>query len=188
LKVQGTRATITVSFPLRCKDELHCIRRCTRTTKASHNFGNIIKGENGSVINLDNISTLETLLEGFEGPMLHTGTTMKDLRDKSQMRALVKLEAKGTIVGEVKRHCDTMHTNKGVRRHIKGGQGHIDLHHIWALGLNTIEEMDIGRLLVKVIHPLIKMNMLSFLYILTFNIIVNKLLHTLGEAKEGADA
>jgi hypothetical protein len=53
-KVWGTGATIMVSFPLRCKDELHSSQRGTRVTKASHDFGNIVKGEDMSVIDLDN--------------------------------------------------------------------------------------------------------------------------------------
>jgi len=55
------------------------------------------------------------------------------------------------------------------------------------LGLDTIQEMSIGRLLEKVIHPSIKTNMLSFLDIFTLNIIVNNLLHGHGEAKEDAN-
>jgi hypothetical protein len=110
-----------VSFPLRGKDELHCSRRGTRATKASHNFGNIVEGEDGSVINLDNISALETLFEGLEGSMLRTSTTTKDPRDISPMktRASVKLEAKGSIICEVKWHHDGMHANKCARGHIK---------------------------------------------------------------------
>ncbi len=107
--------------------ELHCSRRGMRVTKASHDFGNIIKGEDGSVVNLDNISTLETLLEGFEGPMLRTSTTTKDPGDMSpmKMRASVKLKTKGSIICEVKWHHNGMHTNKCARRHIKSRQGHI---------------------------------------------------------------
>jgi hypothetical protein len=84
--VQGTGATVMVSFPLRGKDELHCSQRGTRATKASHNFGNIVEGEDGSVINLDNISALETLFEGLEGSMLRTSTMTKDPRDISPMK------------------------------------------------------------------------------------------------------
>jgi hypothetical protein len=100
-----------VSFPLRCKDELHSSRRGTRATKASHDFGNIVKGEDRGVVDLDNISTLETLLEGFEGPMLRTSITMKDPRNISPMktRASVKLETEGSIICEVKRHRDYAH-------------------------------------------------------------------------------
>ena len=56
------------------------------------------------------------------------------------------------------------------------------------LGPDTIEETGIGRLLEKVIHSFIKPNMLSFLDSFTLNIVVNDLLHGLGEAKEDADA
>jgi hypothetical protein len=178
-----------VRFPLQCKDELHCSWRSTRATKASHDFGNIVKGEVGSVINLDNISTLETSLEVFQGPMLCTSTTTKDPGDISpmKMRASVKLETKGSIICEVKQHQDGMHTNKCARRHIKSRQGNIKLHHVWVLGPDAIEETGIGRLLEKVIHAFIKPNMLSFLDSFTLNIIVNDLLHGLGEAKEDTD-
>jgi hypothetical protein len=177
-----------VGFSLQCKDELHRSPRGMRATEAIHNVGNIIEGENGSAINLDNISALETLLEGFEGLMLCTSTKMKDPRDIIPMktRALVKLETKGSIICEVKRHCDGMHTNKCARRHIKSRQGHIKLHQVWVLGPNTIEEMGIGRIIEKVIHSFIKPNMLSFLDSFTLNIVVNDLLHGLGEAKEDA--
>jgi hypothetical protein len=80
-----------------------------------------------------------------------------------------------------------MHTNKCARRHIKSRQGHIKLHHVCVLGPDAIEEMGIGRLLEKVVHAFIKPNMLGFLDSFTLNIVVNDLLHGLGEAKEDAD-
>jgi hypothetical protein len=100
--------------------------------------------------------------------------------------ASVKLETEGSIICEVKRHRDGMHTNKCARRHIKSRQGHIKLHHVWVLGLDAIEETGIGRLLEKVVHAFINPNMLGFLDSFTLNIVVNDL-HGLGEAKEDAD-
>jgi hypothetical protein len=132
---------------------------------------------------------LETLLEGFKGLMLCTSATTKDPRDISLMktRAYVKLKTEGSIICEVKQHHDGMHTNKCVRRHIKSRQWHIKLHHIWVLGPDAIKEMGIGRILEKVVHAFIKLNMLGFLDSFTLNIVVNDLLHVLGEAEEDAN-
>ncbi len=113
-----------------------------------------------------------------------------DLRDEGTLkpRASVKTQSKRRVRVKIKGNSHCGELREGLRRHLEIWKRHLEVKDIRTTTTNTIEKPSIGRLVCKIIHCLIEADVLSSLDSLSDSVIVQHILHSLGEAKEDTNA
>lgn len=188
-KMQGHRTIGIIGLTLRSELNLGGIRGMFQSTQVIENSLNVIKAEDRLIIDGDDVGTVEVITE-LADPGANGSLNSMEGAGALKVRTLFKLEAKGSrLIVEVESHRNSRNISEGAERDVQIWKREVKVQKVKVLaGAKAIEKASARRFDLEIVHRLVEGNMLGSLDGLSFKVVVADVLHSLGEAKEDADA